>query len=55
MILAWIITFSLFLLCLSATVFIMNGVKHSDEKELADLHSTFKNIAINTKNLKQVS
>ncbi|QOR68085.1 hypothetical protein IM538_08240 [Cytobacillus suaedae] len=54
MVLAWIITISLFLLCLSATMFIMNGVKQSDEQELAEFHSKFKNVAINT-NFKKVS
>ncbi|MBE4907609.1 hypothetical protein IMZ08_05965 [Bacillus luteolus] len=54
MILAWIITFSLILLCLSATVLIMNGVKQTDEQELADLHINIKNIAVKT-NFKKVS
>lgn len=55
MIIAWIITISLFAICLSATVIIMDGVKQTDEMELANLHSQYKNIEIKSNNLKKVS
>jgi hypothetical protein len=56
MIMAWIITIALFLLCLSFTVIITDGIKKNDEEELKLLQSQYKNSLIKeTLKMKKVS
>ncbi|WP_162990369.1 hypothetical protein [Mesobacillus foraminis] len=47
MFVAWLITVSLFLICISA--------KEKDQYDLAILHSQYKNITINNKGIKKLS
>jgi hypothetical protein len=43
MIVAWLITIGLFLVCIYATTVIINGLKEKDQLELAELQSQLKN------------
>ncbi|WHY92161.1 hypothetical protein QNK12_01080 [Neobacillus cucumis] len=44
---AWLITISVFLICIYATNIIMNGLKEKDQYDLAILHSQLENLTIN--------
>ncbi|TCN22743.1 hypothetical protein [Mesobacillus foraminis] len=55
MFVAWLITVSLFLICISATFIIINGLKEKDQYDLVVLHSQYKNITINNKGIKKLS
>ncbi|MDN3019612.1 hypothetical protein PH210_25945 [Paenibacillus sp. BSR1-1] len=46
MFVSWLIVISTFLICLYATVIIINGLKEKEQQELAELHTQL-NIAIN--------
>jgi hypothetical protein len=43
MIVAWLITIGLFLVCIYATTVIINGLKEKDQLDLAELQSQLKN------------
>ncbi|MEH7303055.1 MULTISPECIES: hypothetical protein [Neobacillus] len=45
MIVAWLITIGLFLVCIYATTVIINGLKEKDQLDLAELQSQLKNTA----------
>ncbi|MEH7436726.1 hypothetical protein V7182_04450 [Neobacillus drentensis] len=47
MIVAWLITIGLFLVCIYATTVIINGLKEKDQLDLAELQSQLKNTAKN--------
>ncbi|MDR6123582.1 uncharacterized membrane protein (DUF106 family) [Bacillus sp. SLBN-46] len=43
MIVAWLITIGLFLVCIYATTVIINGLEEKDQLDLAELQSQLKN------------
>ena len=47
MIVAWLITIGLFLVCIYATTVIINGLKEKDQLDLDELQSQLKNTAKN--------
>ena len=47
MLVAWLITIGLFLMCIYATTVIINGLKEKDQLDLAELQSQLKNTAKN--------
>ncbi|WP_413299966.1 hypothetical protein AA0X95_17270 [Bacillus sp. 1P10SD] len=47
MIVAWLITIGLFLMCIYATMVIINGLKEKDQLDLAELQSQLKKITKN--------
>lgn len=54
MFVAWLVTISLFLICISSTYVIINGLKEKDQYDLTNLHSQLINKNIkDTKILKQ--
>ena len=53
MFVAWLITISVFLICIYTTIVIIDGLKEKDQYDLAILHSQYKNIAINNKVIKK--
>ncbi len=47
MFLAWLMIISILLICIFSTITIFNRLKESDEYELANYQSQFKNITMN--------
>jgi hypothetical protein len=44
MFVAWLMTISIFLICISTTYVIINGLKEKDHYELAQLQTQFLNV-----------
>lgn len=53
MFVAWLITISVFLICIYASIVIIEGVKEKDQYDLAILNSQYKNIGLNNKVIKK--
>jgi hypothetical protein len=53
MFVAWFITISVFLICIYATIAIIDSVKEKDQFDLEILQSQYKNIAISKKVIKK--
>lgn len=53
MFVAWLITISVFLICIYATIVIIDGLKEKDQYDLAILQSQYKIIAINKEVIKK--
>lgn len=53
MFVAWLITISIFLLCIYATFIIINGLIEKDQFDLAILHSQYKNKTIHDEGIKK--
>ncbi|MGG3560060.1 hypothetical protein ABES03_00160 [Neobacillus rhizosphaerae] len=47
MLVAWLITIGLFLMCIYATTVIINGLKEKDQLDIAELQSQLKKTAKN--------
>jgi uncharacterized membrane protein len=56
MFVAWLITISVFLICIYSTYVIIEGIKEKDQNELAILKSQYKKISIDEKSInKQIA
>jgi hypothetical protein len=55
MFVAWLITISIFLICIYATFIIINGLKEKDQYDLANLQLQYKNLAIHDKGIKKTA